>query len=84
VADSVVTRHVYVVGVTAYRRRVFTDEHLTAMEPVLAAVCADFGAALVEFNGEDDHVHLLVEYPPTVQLSKLVGSLKGGSSRRLR
>ena len=43
-ADGVVTRHVYVVCVTAYRRRVFTDEHLTAMEPVLAAVCADFGA----------------------------------------
>ena len=69
---------------TKYRRGVFTGEHLTAMEPVLAGVCADFDAALVEFNGEDDHVHLLVEYPPTVQLSKLVGSLKGVSSRRLR
>lgn len=76
--------HAHLVFVTKYRRRVFTDEHLTAMHPVLAAVCADFGAALVEFNGEDDHVHLLIEYPPTVQLSKLVGSLKGVSSRRLR
>jgi len=76
--------HVHLVFVTKYRRGVLTDEHLTAMEPVLAAVCADFGAALVEFNGEDDHVHLLVEYPPTVQLSRMVGSLKGVSSRRLR
>lgn len=76
--------HVHLVFVTKYRRGVFTDEHLTAMEPVLAAVCSDFGAALVEFNGEDDHVHLLIEYPPTVQLSKLVNSLKGVSSRRLR
>ena len=59
-------------------------EHLAAMAPVLAAVCTDFGAELVEFNGEDDHVHLLVEYPPTVQLSKLVNSLEGVSSRRLR
>jgi putative transposase len=76
--------HAHLVFVTRYRRRVFTDEHLTAMEPVLGAVCADFGAALIEFNGEDDHVHLLVEYPPTVQLSRLVGSLKGVSSRKLR
>ncbi|MCO1660386.1 IS200/IS605 family transposase [Pseudonocardia humida] len=76
--------HAHLVFVTKYRRGVFTDEHLTAMQPVLADVCADFGAALVEFNGEDDHVHLLVEYPPTVQLSKLVNSLKGVSSRRLR
>lgn len=76
--------HVHLVFVTKYRRGVFTDEHLTAMEQVLTDVCADFGAAVVEFNGEDDHVHLLVEYPPTVQLSKLVNSLKGVSSRRLR
>ena len=76
--------HAHLVFVTKYRRGVFTDEHLTAMEPVLAGVCADFGAALVEFNGEDDHVHLLIEYPPTVHLSRLVNSLKGVSSRRLR
>jgi putative transposase len=39
---------------------------------------------LVELDGEDDHVHLLVEYLPTVQLTKLVNSLKGVSSRMLR
>lgn len=44
----------------------------------------DFGARLVEFNGESGHVHLLVEYPPQVQLSRLVNSLKGVSSRLLR
>ena len=38
----------------------------------------------MESNGEDDHVHLLVEYPPKVALSHLVNSLKGVSSRRLR
>ncbi len=47
-------------------------------------VCADFGAQLREFNGETDHVHLPVHYPPQVALSRLVNSLKGVSSRRLR
>ena len=47
-------------------------------------VCADLGAELREFNGEADHVHLLVHYPPRVALSRLVGSLKGVSARRLR
>ncbi|WP_442971843.1 IS200/IS605 family transposase [Rhodococcus sp. WMMA185] len=51
---------------TKHRRAVFTGEHLTAMEPILPEVCTDFGASLTEFNGEDDHGHLLVEYPPTV------------------
>ena len=41
-------------------------------------------AELVEFDGEDDHVHLLVNYPPTVSVSILVNSLKGVSSRMIR
>ncbi|GGM31392.1 hypothetical protein GCM10009425_47580 [Pseudomonas asuensis] len=47
-------------------------------------VCPDFEADLLEFNGEADHVHLLVTYPPKVPLPKLVNSLKGTSSRRMK
>jgi putative transposase len=57
---------------------------LTRCQQIMASVCTDFGADLREFNGEDDHVHLLVHYPPAVALSKLVNSLKGVSARRLR
>jgi hypothetical protein len=39
---------------------------------------------LKEFNGERDHVHLLVIYAPKVRLSELVNSLKGVSCRRLK
>ena len=38
----------------------------------------------MEFDGEDDHVHLLVNYPPKVAVSTLVNSLKGVSSRMIR
>jgi hypothetical protein len=41
----------------------------------------DFESELVDFNGEDDHVYLLVIYPPKVAISALVNSLKGVSSR---
>ena len=61
-----------------------TDAMLTRCEEIMREVCADFEAELKEFNGEDDHVHLLVHDPPKVQLSKLVNSLKGVSSRYLR
>ncbi|KND30255.1 hypothetical protein IQ63_29760 [Streptomyces acidiscabies] len=57
---------------------------LTRCEEIMRNVCADFGAELIEFNGEEDHVHLLVHYPPKVALSSLVNSLKGVSSRYLR
>jgi putative transposase len=31
-------------------------------------VCADFETVLAEFNGESNHVHLLVSFPPKVAL----------------
>ena len=50
----------------------------------MRSVCADVECELVEFNGENNHVHLLVNFPPKVAVAKLVNSLKGVSSRRLR
>ena len=76
--------HVHLVFVTKYRHKVFADRHLTRCEEIMRAVCEDFEAELVEFNGEASHVHLLVNFPPKVAVSKLVNSLKGVSSRRLR
>lgn len=76
--------HVHLVFVTKFRRNVFERQHLEALQLILGSVCKDFGAELVEFNGEHDHVHLLVNYPPKVALSNLVASLKGVSSRLLR
>lgn len=76
--------HVHLVFVTKYRRRVFTKAVLDDARTIFASVCADFGAELIEMDGEDDHVHLLVNYPPKVAVSTLVNSLKGVSSRRLR
>ncbi len=76
--------HAHLVFVTKYRRGVFRQEHMAALERILRSVCEDFGATLVEFNGEADHVHLLVDYPPKVALSTLVNSLKGVSSRMMR
>lgn len=76
--------HVHLVFVTKYRRHVFTKAILADMQSIFTKVCADFEAELVEFDGEDDHVHLLVSYPPKVAVAKLVNSLKGVSSRLLR
>ncbi|MFI0508510.1 IS200/IS605 family transposase [Streptomyces sp. WSLK1-5] len=76
--------HVHLVFVTKYRHEVFADRHLTRCEEIMRAVCEDFEAELVEFNGENNHVHLLVNFPPKVAVSRLVNSLKGVSSRRLR
>ena len=51
---------------------------------VFASVGADVGAELVELDGEDDHVQLLVADPPQVAVARLVNALKGVSAQRLR
>jgi putative transposase len=76
--------HVHLVFVTKYRREVFTKEVLNDLRGIFSGVCNDFEAELVEFDGEDDHVHLLVNYHPKVAVSTLVNSLKGVSSRMIR
>jgi putative transposase len=76
--------HVHLVFGTKYRRDVFTKDILEDLRPIFANVCADFESELVEFDGEHDHVHLLVNYPPKVAVSHLVNSLKGVSSRMIR
>lgn len=72
------------VFVTKYRKKVFNDEILKDLEIIFQNVCQDFETELVEMNGETEHIHLLLNYPPKVSISKLVNSLKGVSSRLIR
>lgn len=76
--------HIHLVFVAKYRRSVFTKAVLEDLKEIFASVCQDFEAELVEFDGEKDHVHLLINYPPKVSVSRLVNSLKGVSSRLIR
>ena len=76
--------HVHLVFVTKYRKKVFTGQVMRELKLIFASVCKDFEAVLIEFDGEGDHVHLVVNYPPKISVSKLVNSLKGVSSRLLK
>ena len=67
--------HAHLVFVTKYRRRVFTPEILSEMQRIFAEVCQDFDAEMIESEGEHDHVHLLVNYPPKVASARLVNSV---------
>lgn len=74
----------FLVFVTKYRRDVLSVRAIDDLRSIFASVCRDFEDDLVECSGEDDHVHLLVEYLPKVSVSALDNSLKGVSSRFLR
>ena len=76
--------HVHLVFVTKYRGKVFDGDAIQRLKVMFEKVCADFEAQLLEMNGEAEHVHLLINYPPKHSVSSLVNSLKGVSSRLLR
>jgi len=70
--------------VTKNTRDGFTKERLDDLRPIFASVCTDFESELIDLEEEDDHVHLPVNYPPKVVVSKLVNSLRGISSLMIR
>ena len=76
--------HAHLVNAAKYRHEVFTDAHLIRLEEIMRDVCGDFEVEPAEFHGESNHLHPLVNFPPKVAVSKLVNSLKGVSSRRMR
>lgn len=76
--------HLHIVFVTKYRRKVFTQPMLDAMKPVFERVLDANQCELTDFNGEADHVHLLIDLHPNNNISDLVASLKSASSRVLR
>jgi len=76
--------HVHLVFVAKYRKKIFNKDAINILNIIFSDVCHNFEASLIEMDGECDHVHLLIEYPPKLAVSTLVNSLKGVSSRLLR
>ncbi|NEP46716.1 MAG: IS200/IS605 family transposase [Okeania sp. SIO2H7] len=69
---------------TKYRKNVFTASMLTRLNEILEELLVKWECKLIEFNGEENHVHILFQYHPNVMLSKLVNNVKTVTSRRLR
>lgn len=79
---SITDLKIHLICVTKYRKSVFTVESLDLIEKSFREVATQMDFQIQEFNGEGDHVHVLIEYPPKLSISQMVNSLKGVSSRR--
>lgn len=76
--------YVHLVLVTKYRKGVFNAKMLETVEDIIHKTCEQMDCELIEFNGEADHVHLMVNVHPKLAISNLVGKLKGKTSYFLR
>ncbi len=57
---------------------------LNRLEEIIRSVLIKWDCEIIEFGGEGDHIHILFESIPSVDLSKLVNNLKTVSSRLMR
>ena len=82
--SCVFKNNAHLVFVTKYRRKVFTSDILDRIKEIFTETCQQMDVELIEFGGEDDHVHIMVNIPPKLAVSNCVGKLKGKSSYFLR
>mgnify|MGYP006000713087 FL=1 len=81
---SVFDMKYHLVLVTKYRNKCFTGSILNSLQEICASQCAKWDVQLLEFGGESDHIHLMIELNPTIEPAKFVNNLKTVSSRLLR
>ena len=82
--NAVYNLNAHIVLTPIYMRKVFTKIVHSSCEKSFQHICDKFNVELVEFNTDQDHAHLIVNYPPNINLSNFIGQLKGYSSRILR
>lgn len=80
---SVFNLTAHLVFVTKYRKKVLTDTLLVELEAIFKSILETRNCELIEFNGETDHVHLIVSYRPEIPVSNLVANLKATASKQL-
>ena len=76
--------NLHIVFVTKYRCKVINADILKSLEAIFSKLCQNQKSELIEFGGESDHVHLLIDISPDIAPSRLVNTLKTISSRMIR
>ena len=70
----------HVVFAPKYRRKVFYNEKRVAIRDIIRTLCQWKGVEIIEGEVCPDHIHMLVEIPPSISVSGFVGYLKGKST----
>lgn len=75
---------VHLVWITKYRYKVLTGDIQKRCRELLIQVCDTEDVRILSGVVSKDHVHMHIEYPPSVSISNLVKRLKGRASRLLQ
>lgn len=73
----------HLILVTKYRKKCITEEMKEFLVSECKRILALSEVELLEANGEEDHLHLLISAPPQICLATVINSLKSATSRNV-
>ena len=74
----------HVIWCTKYRRKVLDTQIQGRLKQLINEKQDEYGYQIREVETQSEHVHLLIEIPPTNSVDKIVGKIKGYTSKVLR
>ena len=74
----------HMIFVTKYRRPVIDEEICDYIKERMEGILAKNGGTLLELNSDKDHIHILFEMPPDINLSLWIRGTKAALSRKIR
>lgn len=83
-AHSVFLLFYHLVLVVKYRRKVFDDDISNRAKEIFEYIAPNYHITLVEWNHNQDHVHVLFKAHPKSEISKFLNAYKSASSRLLK
>ena len=75
---------VHLVWITKYRYHVLKGDVQTRSRELIMQICDAEDVTILKGVVSKDHVHMHIEYPPSLSISNLVKRLKGRTSRILQ
>lgn len=83
-SHAVFSIKLHIAFVTKYRRMTLTPALLEYLETAFSEILGEWRCKLLQFGGESDHIHMLVDIHPALNISVLINNLKTASARRAR
>ena len=81
---SVFSMYYHLVLVTKYRRKVINDSISNRLREIFDYIAINYNISVVEWNADQDHVHILFKAQPNSELSKFINAYKSASSRLIK
>ena len=81
---SVFLMNYHLVLVSKYRRKVFDAKVSERAKEIFSYIAPNYNLTLIEWNHDEDHVHILFKGHPNSELSKFINAYKSASSRLLK